>query len=401
MIRPATLAAIALGFLTALVLGQVGQTLVASRVVAPRIDESDDSGARKVVHEFYSDINRLLASGDTAIESRITSDFVDHQIDTQVDHDIVALIDELNAVRPLEPSLQLQVIETLVDGAMVSVELRDSAEAHVTVSGLAVSVPEREHYWETLRIEDDRVAERWSQGDAWPRVALSVETPVTLLLPQSLIPAIQRLVLQPETEIELTAQVTVILLVESGTLIASIDGRDLEGTPQAAAVPIATGDVRLLDEVPGRLRLRNPDSIPAIVWTFSLTGIHPPAAINQRLAKQSAGFEEETRAFVAAELPAGDMLLTATWVTLPAGAVIEAHRPGVFETVAVLNGALDCHLFNGNAYVMVDFGQMIALPGAAIASAGQGFGVTSDGELEYRVDGLEPATIVLMTLSAP
>jgi hypothetical protein len=98
------------------------------------------------------------------------------------------------------------------------------------------------------------------------------------------------------------------------------------------------------------------------------------------------------------DLPGDRLRLTVTEVTLPAGASMAAHTPGLVEEIVVLDGALEATVQTGRALVSAGNGPAQPFDGIETASAGQGFSASSIATLSYRVASAQPAALLIMTI---
>ena len=99
MTRPAMVIAVALGFLTAFVVGELGFLVAGSTVERPRTT-LQAIRAEPVVEAFYAGINAWIATEDRSLELVLAPAFVDHTTSDDPDRNDQEFFAYLNAVRP-------------------------------------------------------------------------------------------------------------------------------------------------------------------------------------------------------------------------------------------------------------------------------------------------------------
>src|SRR6186997_1829420 len=108
MVRSVTLVVLALGFLTAFAVGQLGMLLARPDVsTGPRYAEAPD--AEDIVQDFYDGIGSWITSGDRALDLMVTPEFIDHPMAGADPLDRSAFFSNLTSIRDTMPELQFEI----------------------------------------------------------------------------------------------------------------------------------------------------------------------------------------------------------------------------------------------------------------------------------------------------
>ncbi len=396
MIRPATLTAIALGFLTAFVVGELG-LLMADEDLRGSPAPVHVRQSEVVAQTFYEGVNAWIATGDRSLELVIAPDFVDHTLSQDPDRNDTAFFDHLSAIRAIVPSLRFDVLGIESSGSIVSVDLMSVAEELHPIAGWAIALPAQQLFREILLIEGNQVAERWSPDDLLPTGSAVIERTLPIGVETYRQPSLQQFTLDPESAFDLVASGTVMLWVESGELKVELRGWDQAGTLKFPTEPVTAGSIRFV-EPSGDLHLRALGDERVQLWTASLdTILIPGGFIGQFTNDLSSGLSQNSNVSVAMQLPANSVRLSVQVVTLPVGTIVSMN-PASLHEVMVIDGALLAQLESGEVFYCFDRSRSRLLTGAEIALSGQGFAVQRGSSAVYQVIGPQPATLVLLTI---
>ncbi len=396
MIRPAMLAAIALGFLTAVVVGELGLLMARQDLSNP--PESVGVGqSETVVETFYEGVNAWIATGDRSLELVIAPDFVDHTLSQDPDRNGVELFEHLSAIGAILPSFRYDVLGIESSGSIVSVDLMSVAEELHPIAGWEIALPAQQTFREILRIEGERIAERWSPDDLLPTGSAPIERKLPIGVETYRQPSLQHFTLDPESAFELVASGTVMLWVESGELKVELSGWDQAGTLKYPPEPLAAGSIRFVAPT-GELHLRALGEDRVQLWTVSLDQIWiPSGVVGQLTSNLPSGLSQQASVSLAMQLPANSVRLSVQVVTLPVGTIV-SMKPASLHEVMVIGGALQAKLESGEVFYCFDRTRSRLLTGAETALSGQGFAVQRGSSAGFQVIGSQPATLILLTI---
>lgn len=390
-----------LALLTGFVLGQL-ESLAVPRLDPAPSNPAASARALAATRSFYDKVNEFLVSGDRAVESMLVPGFVDHTSSLPTPRNAEELMAGLTAARAALPHLQLKVADVQDQGMLVAVQIEiDPGKPSDIPAFPDVAYPPGRTV-EFLRIEHSSVAERWSNDDRFPGVAVDMHTDFEHDGPSLSGPAIERLSLAAGQSVELDGRDTVVLQVISGQLQIGQTGVGQRGEAHPSSEPLDAGQLRIL-EVKDSLQLRNRSSGPVEFWAFSLYGLYPAQSSpsNNATPVAAPNVETSTLAYMPLQLPGSlpDRLrLSVAQVTLPAGAWVVPHTPGVVEQITVLDGALEASLQTGRALLCTGDNRSQPFDGVETAAAGQGFSANSAATLSYRVSSAQPAILLIMTI---
>jgi predicted ester cyclase len=263
---PLLLLAGLLALATGLGLLGVAATLTQDSVTAVPATTAD---AATAVQRFYAAADLALQSGDaTALHAAVAPGYVDHAASSASRPGITGYVQVLAELRAACPDCRLVVEELVVghDQAAVRLAVQGNRHPDHDASGDGVSLT-----WsalDVLRIAGGRVAERWSQGDALPRIDslvadASAEPPAETAESQ-----VSRFILRPGAGLPpMTAAGATELVVEEGALAVRIDGFVWVGqTLDEVHLDAVLGQGKRLTLAPGlSYTIRNDGPTPAVV----------------------------------------------------------------------------------------------------------------------------------------
>ncbi len=372
MMRPATMAAIALGFLTALVVGQLG-LLMPSSDIDSTTASIQVNHTEPVVEAFYMGVNAWIATGDRSLERLIAPGFVDHTGSGAPDRSGSELFDQLSAIGAALPSLHFEILDIEAGGTIVSVELLGVSGRFPTIDGWSIALPAQQSFREILRIDENRVAERWSPDDLWPSGSPSVELDLSVGcrgLPATFAPAVHPGVggrVRPHRRREPSC---------FGSSLVSCKSSSPDGTrPELSDFqpsPFAAGTMRLVEPT-GSLRVRALGGERVELWTVSLDTILVNEPSTGSLGSDlPSGIRQDASVSLSTQLPANGVRLLVHIVTLPVGATLSTSAASLHE-VAVVGGALRAEPETGEVFYCFDRARSRLLTGPQTALPGQGF----------------------------
>jgi hypothetical protein len=403
MARNTAITTALLALLTGLVLGQLGP-LALSRPQSATFVSTVSAQDLATARSFYDGVNRFLTSDDRAIASMLAFDFVDHTDALPNERNAEQLLAGWTATRSLLPHLRLTVVDVQVVGTVIAVRLEVDPGVVPAFPGIPLAAPAARSVVEFLRIRNSMVAERWSGDDRLPGMAMTLHADFVRKGPNMSGPTIERISLSAGESVAFSGDDTVVLQVTSGTLLLDRAGIDIDsrGAVHPSSDPLAAGQIRVV-EVKDTLVLRNRTDTATEFLASSLYGLYPVTGAPSGNATAVAAPAVSITALaymplLLTDLPGDRLRLTVTEVTLPAGASMAAHTPGLVEEIVVLDGALEATVQTGRALVSAGNGQAQPFDGIETASAGQGFSASSIATLSYRVASAQPAALLIMTI---
>ncbi len=397
MSKPTMTITAILMLLTGLALGHLG-SLAMPRLQSVAPASANPAQELETARSFYDALNRFLVTGEPGIASMLAPEFVDYTGSWPGSRNAEQLMAEWSAIDSYLPNLRLDVVDVQVWGTLVAVRLEIHAGSPSVIPGVPMNVPVASSAVEFLRIEHARVAERWSSDDRLPGMAMMLSADFARTGPSLGAPAIQRLSLLAGQEIALSGEDIAVLRVISGELWLDRAAVDPKRGASPTSAPVASGQFRIVNDA-GTLVLRNLSSSVSDVLVFSSYGLFPVDAAD------GATEGGEVLAYAPIELPNSPdthLRLSVTELTLPPGASVAPHTPGLIEEIAVLEGALDVSVQSGRALRSAGDGSSRPFDGVETIPAGHGISASSIATLSYQVTSAQPVTLVIMTLdSAP
>lgn len=396
MTRPVTLVALALAFLTAFAVGQLGM-LMTNQPAATDSRAAGAPDAEATVRAFYLGIGSWVTSGDRALEQTVAPEFIDHGMAGEPAHDRAAFFSNLTSIHNTMPGLRLEITRIEAAGTIVSVDLTGSYGSIAPMLGWSLALPAQVEFREILRIDGHRIAERWHTNDLWPYGFWPVDLSLPVGAEAFRQPSIQEFELDPHTAAGLRATGTVVVLAESGALFVDQSGRDLAGLEQPVYAPIEEGAVRVF-EAAGIVQVRNETGSAARFWTVSLDQVFPPRLpADTDPSVHPLGIQKIAGVSIAIQIPGNEVELSVRGITLPLGAELNTDG-AVMHAIAVLGGELQVASDDGTVFYRLDSSRYRAVGGGETATAGQGFAVGSDGSATFRVTGDGPVRLLLLTV---
>ncbi len=217
MSKPTSTIAAFLALLTGLVLGQLG-SLAVPRIQSATLVSAVPAQELETVRSFYDEMNGFLATGDRGVESMLAGDFVDHTSSLSSGRNTEQLMADWSAIGAFVPHIQLEVVDLQAWGTLIAAHLKIRPGPASVISGIPVPAPSASSVIEFLRIQNGKVAERWSSDDRLPGMALTVHADFQRTGPSLSGPIIQRLSLPAGQEVALSGDDSVVLRVVSGEL---------------------------------------------------------------------------------------------------------------------------------------------------------------------------------------
>lgn len=311
-------------------------------------------------------------------------------------------MNDLASVRSLLPQLRFEIVGLQAWGSLVAVHLEVGPGSAVASLAVPLVAPADISVDEFLRIERGKVVERWGSDDRLPALAWTLSTDFDRTGPRLSGPVIQRFSVPAGQEIALTGKDSAVLRVVSGELQPDRVTVDPRRGELPTSDPIGVGQLRIVT-ITDTLVLRNRSNAATEFLAFSLYGLYPvdTAASSAGDSATEPGVEVADLTYMPLQMtaPLGQRLrLSVTEVTLPVGATVALHAPGVVEEVVVLDGALEVSVQDGRALISTGDGQARLFDGIETVSAGQGISTSSIASVGYLVVSAHPATLLIMTI---
>ena len=216
MPRTAAGIAILLTLITGMIVGQL-HLVAGNRVISTPVSTQTPADPQ-LAAAFYESLNHVIRTGDASgVYTLLAPGFVDNSPFLPEPGTTETLLRYFHGLHAATPNAVLQVEDVTTDGALIAVRLKLVGAGDLTVAGLPVVSPKVDSF-ELLRIEEDKVVERWA-GALLPALvesigALDIRFDADLLRE----PRLERLVLAPNAELSVNDHHGTILRVESGSL---------------------------------------------------------------------------------------------------------------------------------------------------------------------------------------
>jgi hypothetical protein len=412
MSRTGLIIALILMLLTGLVVGQMrALTPSPEPIAAPSGDR-----AAATARAFYAAINRHLAEGDTApLLALLAPGFVDHSAHRVGEQPAPAFIRYLEALRTAFPGLRLEATDLSTQTGIVAVDVELAGPVSGSRFDLPLDVREGERGYEVLRIEGDRIAERWGSR-ALPGLIEMVAS-ADLPAPAMSELLVERLTIAPRGRGAFADRNGFIIVVESGEIAFHIDRLpgDEPGVllfTTAGAGPRMARPGESITLTPGmalaappdiQFRVANRGEVPATALAIAMReGDFGPKSPVPYLVIESSGIE---RTFLASQpLPvlldgARSRAIAVTRAELPSGTLIPRHDVPAAELLVVSDGALEMAVFDGSASWFPLRKRLVVVEETQIVGAGESLSAAAQASVQYRVREHAPATVWVVTMS--
>jgi hypothetical protein len=391
-----------LALLTGLVIGQLAS--FASQPAALHAPGSPSSAhALVTARAFYDGLSQLLQTGGRAIASTAAPGFIEHDPNGQPDRTLPEMIDQLLATRATWPWLRVTVVSLDQSGSMVVARLSIHYGAARSIPGIPLPDVEPATVNDYLHVERAGVTDRWGANLEVPVATLALQTELSWTGASLTTPAIVHLGLEPGRKTQLPLHGPALLWVESGTVQLDRAGSDLDGTGHAAVEPIAAGEARVLQSA-APVVVRNVSSERAELWAFTVD-VSAVAPATDGATAESTETTPQIAAYTPLQLSSSmsdhSPRVSITQVTLPPGASVLPHEPGIVEEIVVLDGAIELTVKNGRALFTAENAGAQPIAGTSSISTGAGVSAKGDTSFGYRVSGGRPATLLIVHVDAP
>lgn len=406
-----TIIALALALLTGLALGQMTQLGSEPFQQAP----TGSTEASRTGLLFYDAIDAYFTTGQAGeLQSLIQPDFVDH-IDGQPEaKGIEPFLKTLDGFRAAVGGEGLTVTPMPSSGNLVrfSVEM---PKADAVVLGLPIVQTKAHTYSETLRVDDGRVAERWSALQL-PVVMTPLASVAWNPPPGSqMLPAIDRITMLGGSSMTLRFGAAHVIAVELGSLA-------IEGTPHRAVASVPEfppdstelADAETFVALPGSTvfaggngpyRIVNEGPAVARALLIRIAGqalsSDPPAFETFGTSYNDTGVQIE-RLSASLSLPnhTGDWTIEIGRATLTPGTTVPAHVVAGAELISVEEGTLEANLVAcDQRCIQTTEGAGMVAGDLKSVQAGQGVSASNGASPEYRVAGSAPVTLLIVTVT--
>jgi hypothetical protein len=390
MPRIAAIIALGLMLLTGIAIGQVPNLGISS--MQPAAVPSTDSSL--TVDRFYAAINHLLLTGEVAnLRTVAAPDYVEHH-NVDAPGDIDSLEGSLLALRARFPDVQLEAIPITGERELIAVQVRVRGMNDPILAGLSVDVASPVESYELLRIQGDRVTERWTtftMPGSYETVASVEQLELTARLRQ---PVVERLTLEPQALLEDHMHHGAVIIAESGTLRVQLAGSTdlperLEPGVAKVVEPEASFELWNAGREPATaflLSVRVLDSIPAYAHT---SGDAEERGISRELLAGGAGLRPLEGPF---EMRVGHA------IAVP-GTTVPAHLVDEAEMMLVTEGTLQAHVVSGEVWTVSHSGDFQSKDGSHAIGPDQAISAGFGTELSYEVTGNDPAEFWLITIT--
>lgn len=396
MSRATASTAVILALLTGLVLGQFGS--LARQPAAFRSDASSVT-TLATVRTFYDNLNRLLETGDRAIESSIAPGFTEHVSDGQADRTLPEMIDWLLAIRATWPELRVTIVSLDQHDKVIAARLGIDPGEPQAIPGLPLPKAEPMQVTEHLRVDRSGIVDRWSADMRLPVATLALNTEFSSKSPTLTLPGIARVSIEPGRSARIPLAGPALVLVESGAVQLSQAGNDIDGIGRSVLEPIRAGEARALDAT-GVLIARNLSSSLAELWVFARDLSTPSQVLGSAPGESATAWMYGSIPTRASNLLGATQRISITSITLPPGTEITSREIGGVETIAVIDGEIEITVERGRAVLCTDGVTSVPFDDTATVASGTGVAAKGATILGYRATGSRPTRLLVMRIDS-
>ncbi len=356
------------------------------------------------VWSFYDAIDLFFRAGDdAALRAVVSPEFVDH-VDTPGSlANREGFFGYLASLRTTHPALRLVPTDVIAQGDRAIAEITLSGDTGGAIKGIPLGGPPPWPEVEIVRVEDDRIVERWG-GPA----GYASSTPVfseAVIAPSrgALLPFLHRVTFAPgANDANLDRFDPAIVTVESGQINVGTPSRTERSAPMETQT-LGPGNTLAITEKMD-LEISNRTDAPAVILLLSLA---QPAQMPTNFSPIDADDSIEIWGLagygtVAAIATTGGLRAEMAEVTLAPGMRLSTHDTGLTEFVVVEAGTLTAAIDGQSVTTWLrDPRGRQTVPGSYTELA-QGFGLSVSGEgasTSYRNESSDPVTFLLVTLS--
>lgn len=213
---------------------------------------------------FYASLNSALAGGPVEpLAALLAEVFVDHDPSTGESRSAGEFLDRLRMMAAAPQGVRLDPVSAVGAGTTIVVAVAPTRVGSLQVAGMTLERELPGPYFETLRVVQGKVVDRWAPPIPWLQVAESTESEIWVPAMTQVVATLIRVTVAGGMVYEWNTDTAGILTIESG---AGRWGMSSTGSAEAPEV-LEPGDFVAL---PGgdRIRLRSVDSNPVTALLF-------------------------------------------------------------------------------------------------------------------------------------
>ncbi len=405
MPRRAAYFALPLMLLTGLVLGQLAA--ISSQPAGTMSSRRPESQAAPIAEAFYQAVNFFLATGDSGRLSELLAKEYQGHVHYQDEGETGdELIRYLGTLRETFPRLQMRVIELFgqFDTVAVDIALTGMTGAF---GDIAIDADNDGGKYEFLRIENDRVAERWSNASMPPLVKSVTHTCVPIDTQGELVVSLQRWTFDDGARAEYKEERPFLLVAETGAVTVGEGSADPDEWVLLSAPDYSGEGARNLPQVtslmvPGGMpvRLQNVSLAPSTLVQIAIRSmLNAPVAV--QAGKASRGFHHEelvSQGGPVAPVQNGGYRVSVGLMALPPGSSVPSHEVSRSELVSVVSGSINVAVFGDPAVWYPGDGRLAVVLNDQVVQAGEGIRGNPGTSMAYRPEGEAPALFWLVSI---
>jgi quercetin dioxygenase-like cupin family protein len=393
--------AIVIALLSGVVAGELHALLTAPAPIAVDLEPH----AAYVADAFYEGMNQVLEKGDPSLmETILDSSYTDHSLSSGTGSSAADLEAWLAALARSFPGIRVQATSAPIqDGWIVSTLILDTRSLKPeNPLMLTLDAPRTMH--DLLRIEQNRVVERWSAPPVdridWLSPVGQADFAATSNARQL---ALERITLPPQARLEVPNVNGAVLLAESGS--AELGLRTYEGDWSATPATRFRLQPGEMNAIPAGqpFWIGNTQLEPAVLLMLSLRTTDP---MSQRPPDPTARPDGD---LVSRQLltfgPAFSRIENAVHfeiaqIVLEAGTSIAPHNVQEAELVLAIDGEVEAIVDAGNVGVLMEGGTMSRQASSHRLQPGEALIAYADSEMSYRPAGGSLSTMLVITISS-
>jgi predicted ester cyclase len=364
--------------------------------------------ALRTAGQFYRAVNMLLDTGDsTQLRAVLRSGFVDHSPvkDPGAPRDLEGY---LFALREAFPTLRLEASNPFVHGDVVATRLIASGDLRGAIDGLAITSEPSRPGFDLVRIEGDRVAERWANSTLplLPQIeTLGALDDLSPTKPSRTV-RLERLNFEPSGEQTMADHEGAIVHVESGSMSIQLGRYETESGPSTAPLPVSGPKLisGTTSSIPAGTAfvLANTDRKPATVLLVTVSEFRISQQFGADLERDviGPGITREVLAIGLGFLPDHHQFrISLRRMSLNPEIQLSDRIVQASELLFVLDGKANVAIIRGEVGVMARDGSLSVASESLALSPNEGIACYPGAEVAYRAAGPSPATMLLVSLT--
>jgi mannose-6-phosphate isomerase-like protein (cupin superfamily) len=366
----------------------------------------------ETAHAFYRALDAVLTGSDTdELSAMLAGYFVEHEVGTGETRSAEAFLTRVQTIAQSAPGLRLEIDSVERLGSSLIVAVHQTQTSASQVAGLTIEEPVNVGTYEVLRIENGKVADRWTSGIDWLHATTFAEDTVALHTSGlvGITPVLKRIVIPAGAQLSWKSGAEAMLFVEAGsarmTTIVSGQEATTEMLEEGMAMAIPAAATHRLRAVSGEDVIVCVYSAPANppANPYAPQGMSPNTnALARDVFDEDDGSVTQTMLWQGNLAEVGwDRLHHGGRLELPAGETVDlVPDPHTLVLVSIDRGSVEISTPGGTISTLGVDSIPEEWDGAARIDAAHGAFIDADDTISLRNSSEQPVAVLLIAIDA-